>query len=88
MKQIWRFPLGIVDAQNVDMPEGARILTVQQQGACLCLWAIVDPDAAPRPRRILIAGTGHPCFDGLRYISTAQTAAGRLVWHVFEPEDA
>ena len=89
MKQIWKFPLKIADEQNVAMPAGARILTVHLLGDRLCLWAIVDPDAAPQPRRILIVETEHSrCFDGLRHISTVPTAYRWLVWHVFEQEDA
>ena len=88
MKQIREFQLLITEEQNVEMPEGAHILAAELLHERLFLWAIVDPDAVPRPRRILIAGTGHPrCFDGLRHISTLQSKWYSQIWHVFEPED-
>jgi hypothetical protein len=94
VKTIWKFPLHhAADEVSIDMPKGARILTVQMQGETPCLWAGVDPNAVLEARRILIMGTGHPrhelqWLDGdessLRYIGTVQMAGGQLVYHFFE----
>lgn len=88
---IWKFNLKITDRQTVEMPFGAEILSVQQQGSAgLQLWAIVDPDGAKEHRVIEIVGTGNPMQDvtkeGLArlHLATVQTNGGLLAWHVFE----
>ncbi len=88
MKAIWKFPLEITDEHTVRMPKGFEILCVQEQFNLLCLWALVDPDAGSLPVTILVRGTGHLIDGDLgRYVGTAQTSKGYLVWHVFVKED-
>jgi hypothetical protein len=85
MKRIFKYRLEIEDKQTIEMPAGAQILCVQTQSEGVKLWALVDDQAAPAPRTILIYGTGNPGpGDDVRYIGTAQMAKGALVWHVFE----
>lgn len=97
-----RYPLPIVDEQVVSMPEGATILSVARREGQrnvvvgvgshepVEMWALVDPDAPSRDRRIRIAGTGHPLpeADSLVHLGTVQIAQGQLVFHVFEIVDA
>lgn len=92
--RIWKFPLEITDEQTVELPAGARLLTVQMQKQygdrreTPCLWAIVDPEA-PRVRlRFRIVGTGNPFPDAedCSYLSTFQLEDGALVFHVFVNE--
>lgn len=83
---IWKFPLETTDEQVVDMPSGAKALTVQTQDGCACLWALVNPDNATVEHRLIrIYGTGHsiPKHPG-DYIGTYQLCNGALVFHVFE----
>lgn len=67
MKTIWKFPLDAADSQTIQMPEGAKILTVQVQDQAPSLWqdrtpflwALID-DANPlEARKIFIATTGN-----------------------------
>ena len=77
----------MADTQTVEMPEGAKILTVQMQGQTLCLWALVDvePELPKQNREIEIIGTGNQIIEApRRYIATTQ--CGPWVWHVFERE--
>lgn len=86
MSTIWKYELQGTDLQVVEMPLGARLLTVQVQDAQPCLWALVDPTADTGPRRIRIFGTGHPIAPSpasLRFIATFQLH-GVLVFHAFE----
>ena len=89
MKTIWKFPLAVVSPYQITMPKGAKILTVQRQGAHACLWAIVDPDAEKERRVFEIFGTGQSMHEGMgidrKYIGTFQ--ASEFVWHVFEREN-
>lgn len=87
-KTIWKFPLKKTDTQNIDIPKGAEILTVQAQGEIPFLWALVDPQTEMGNRTIEIFGTGHPVLYDMgvsrKYISTFQLFGGTLVLHVFE----
>lgn len=83
---IWKYPLVIADRQRIEMPKGAKILTVQAQDGQACLWALVNADEGEMETRdFVIYGTGHYVspLPGV-YIGTVQMAGGRLVWHVFE----
>lgn len=86
VKTVWKFPLRLVDEQEVSLPDGAKILCAQVQGATLCLWALVDPDKPAATRAIRIYGTGRPIpdSDSLVYVDTFQVERGALVFHVFE----
>lgn len=85
-KTIYKYPLEVTDLQELELPEGAEILTVQMQTGVPCLWALVDPTADKKCRLIRIAGTGHFLNDEIehRYIGTFQMAGGQLVFHAFE----
>jgi hypothetical protein len=85
MKTIYKYELAIDDTQELMLPEGAEILTVQMQDGYPRLWALVDPHAPKKRRYIDIYGTGHPVGDKHgQYLGTFQEHGGQLVWHVFE----
>lgn len=85
MKTIWKFPLEIKDVQEISVPAGAGIMTVQMQGGRPCLWAHLNQQDIFQKRRIFIVGTGHSVPEvNVRYIGTFQTAGGALVFHAFE----
>ena len=86
-KSIYKYQLKVTDKQNVVLPVGAEILTVQSQNEAPCLWAMVDEtEQRKTPRLIRTIGTGHPIehFAGLSYIGTYQIAGGSFVFHIFE----
>lgn len=90
MKQtIWKYPLRIVDEQHIEIPIGAKVLTVQMQGNAPYLWALVNPDARRESRFIRIFSTGdtmpeHKLISLLKYVATFQEEPNKIVWHVFE----
>jgi hypothetical protein len=85
MKRIFKFPLAIIDIQSIDMPEGAEILSVQNQNGAVCAWALCDPIAPLVGCEIRIVGTGNPTPDNPgKFLGTVQTYDGSLVWHIFE----
>jgi hypothetical protein len=88
---IWKYPIEIIDAQVVEMPEGATILDVQAQDDVPCIWALVDPEKPSETRTILTYGTGHPIDNRVamssRHIGTYQIKGGKLVFHVFISEE-
>ena len=85
--RVYKYHLEIDDEVRLQMPEGAKILTVQTQNGKPCIWAAVNPLCShTEERRFRIAGTGHNVDDALaeNYVGTFQMYDGRLVFHVFE----
>ncbi len=82
--RIWKFPLELADVQEVEMPSGAQLLSVDSQQGTLCLWAMVDLDSGTKERHVIdILGTGNPIESHHRsFIGTVQM--GTLVWHIFQ----
>lgn len=85
MRAIYKYPLETAEYQQVALPVGHKILSVQLQGRQLCLWAVVDVNQPSTVlREVYMVGTGHP-FDADQllphYFATVQQ--GVYVWHVF-----
>ena len=86
MFTIWKYPLSPREVQDLSMPDGAEILTVQTQKEQVCLWAKVDPQAPKVIRTFGVFGTGWEIVTtaSMRYIGTVQLEDGDFVYHVFE----
>ena len=84
--RIWKVTLDVTDRQNINIPQGAKLLTVQvQEGRDPQLWFLCNENEPMSTRIIAIYGTGNPIPDDPgEYISTFQEFNGELVWHVFE----
>ena len=82
--RIFKYPLLVTGRQDVEMPQGARILSVQVQRKVPVMWALVDPGKpADQKREIRMRGTGHDSTeDGSEFLDTIQLEAG-LVFHDF-----
>lgn len=90
MFQVWKFELVVAEAPVVQLPEGAKVLSVAERGdsgSGLEVWALVNTEAPMRKRRLRVVGTGHPFPDAeeCRFVGTVKTRVG-LVWHLFEVE--
>lgn len=83
MKTIWKFEIALEATQAIEMPRGAEIISVQFQHGVMCLWAIVDSNAAAEQRIIQVFGTGHD-FKAHNRKHLATLVQGAFVWHVFE----
>lgn len=82
---IWKFPLKTLPGlQDVVLPEGAKLLTVQMQHGTPMLWAVVDPHAPNlEVRQIELVSTGASPPANSTYISTYQVYGGAGVYHAF-----
>lgn len=83
MLKIYKYPLGIVDEQEIRIPGLFKILSVHKQRNQLCLWAIVDDDREIKSYFIEVIGTGNPFpyFCEREFIGTV--VMDPFVWHVF-----
>ncbi len=85
MNTVWKYTLPYADDMVVlEMPKGAKILSIQEQNTVITLWADVDPNASLVKRTIRWAGTGHPIDHYVCFIGTVQQHGGQLVWHFFD----
>jgi len=90
MKKIYKYSLEITDAQMIEMPEGAEVLTVQLQEEIPCIWAKVSPANKMVKYKVRIIGTGHAIYDDEtlgKYIGTYLIKGDRLVFHVWIKEE-
>lgn len=87
MKTIWKFPIPL-GAVPIEMPRGARVLSVGQQQDQPMLWALVDPAKDVERRVFLPLGTGHSLPDDVNveweFLGTTHLRGGAIVVHVFE----
>lgn len=82
---IWKATLKPIDAQQIEVPEGAELLCAREQHEQICVWFRCNPSAPKELRDIAIVGTGHPAPNSEgRYIGTASLMGGNLMFHVFE----
>ena len=84
MRAIYKYKLSVQDTVDLCIPEGAKILTLQMQQGCPCIWAEVNPQAPTEERTFAIRGTGHEFLAEHtgEYIGTVQD--GALVLHAYE----
>jgi hypothetical protein len=85
MKTVFKYDLD----SEIEMPEGAEILSLQCQRDKPCIWALVNPSEKMVKRYFLIQGTGHPVpQDGEllkeKFVGTILVQHGSLVFHVWE----
>lgn len=86
MLKVFKYAVPMIDEFTIGMPEGAQLLSFQEQHGDGQLWALVDPNAPTVERHFRLAGTGHPIVDprALHFVGTAQFHGGALVFHLFE----
>jgi len=80
---VWKFSL--YPFTTLDMPKGARILSIQVQHGQAQMWVFCDPSKPTETRTFEVHPTGVTfCSEGLEYLGTFQMAGGDLVFHAFE----
>lgn len=92
MAKVYKYDVPMAEVVTLELPEGARVLTVKMQGDHPKLWALVDPSQRLVTREFLLVGTGqeiaHPDTDAeaLPYLGSFQPGHG-LIFHLFELVD-
>lgn len=91
MQTIWKFPFELTDKFTIDMPKGAKVLTVQVQNEHPCIWALVNDKAPVEKRTFSLVGTGtsaNHITAHWRHVGSCQLQDGALVIHLFEESKA
>lgn len=86
MQVVWKYTLPLTPGLwfEVKMPQGARALDVQRQGADVVAWALVEPDAPPQSMWLRWYMTGEDVREEVEHVATVQF--GPIVLHLFERE--
>lgn len=83
---IYKYPLKAQEHQELELPLGAQILSVQAQRNEICIWALVNTGTINTEiRRVSIYPTGRSSSSTLdrEFLGTVQLHGGDLVFHVF-----
>lgn len=84
MKTIYKYSLEPLTKQFVSLPQKAKMLSVTEQKGKIVLYALVDTDEIPWPRKISIYGTGQFVDDEtLHFLGTVKLQGGEFMLHVF-----
>lgn len=94
--RIFKYPLKTTDEQVIEIPNGAKILTIQVQKKFMsgtdhtseqvCIWAMINEQSGMGRKKIVMFGTGHPIDSNknLEYIGSFQIHNGEQIYHAFE----
>ena len=85
---IWKYPVQVKDFFTLEMPAGAKFLSVQVQADTPQMWFVVDIDGREaETREFFVFGTGHECSTAsdMEFLGTFQLSGG-LVFHLFTKE--
>lgn len=90
MKTIWKFSLSHLERNEIKVPRGSKLLSVQVQCGRLFVWVLVGEKEASkcdyRTKVVSVYGTGFDVPDDPgRFVGTI--VDGEFVWHVFEKGD-
>lgn len=87
MRQIHKYTLSsFTDNSSVGMPQGAKILSVQEQHDSLVVWAEVDESLKHVIRNFYVAKTGLSYLpeEATNFVGTVQLQQGNYVVHVYD----
>lgn len=87
MLKVYKYTVLVQNCSSLELPRGAKILTVQEQHGEPQIWALVNPGNPMETRNFRLAGTGHPIEEDeevLNYIGTFQLLGGSFIGHLFE----
>jgi len=85
MKKIHKYPIAI-GISLIQMPAGAKILTVHEQHGSICIWAEINTERKLVDVTFRVHGTGHEIIEveNSKYIGTVFMDNGYKVWHVYK----
>lgn len=88
--QVWKFAVEPGEFK-LELPNGARVLTVQLQGKDPKIWILVDTTALPVTHTFVTIGTGHNAdvVQDYDYVGSFQIVDGddiQLVFHLFHEQ--
>lgn len=90
-KIIFKYQMPVLESFSMELPQGAEIIRMADQGGMFWLWAVVDTDLPAETRNFMAFKTGAaiPREPDLRYIGfCAVTVQMELGLYIFEVIDS
>lgn len=86
MLKIHKYPIRIEREQLVEMPVGAKILSIREVRGELVMWTLAEVNIAQCSRRIAMIGTGDPFSETLpgAFINTVLLNDYLVCLHFFD----
>lgn len=88
MKQIWKYKLKEEADNLLNVPKGAKFISVAEQYDCPVLYVLVDLDETRTEEWVITTvGTGQPIPDKIlsgKFLGTVPARGGLLVWHCWK----
>ena len=83
MNTIFKTELDICDFQTIELPQNYKILHIDKQDGCPCIWYECDSELPIVKLDIYCVGTGYRMDDlpPMKYIGTV--LIGDFVWHFY-----
>lgn len=85
MKTIYKYIIEITRQFAVKMPEGAKVIHVDEQFGKPFMWAMIDTNRPNTLHHFWVYGTGNeiPKDAAIVHVGSVITSRGSYVWHVF-----
>jgi hypothetical protein len=85
MLRVFKYQLGRTAEFSIEMPQGARVLSVGEQGMEAFIWALVEAGNPLEPVDFSIRTTGADAsgLDAAIYVGTFQVRHMGLVFHLW-----
>jgi hypothetical protein len=83
---IYKYTILVCDEFVLNLPVGAKLLSVAEQKGEMVLYAMVIPELPLRPVKIRVVGTGKPIPDDMsefKFLGTIKLYDGKLMFHIF-----
>ncbi|KAB2329434.1 DUF7352 domain-containing protein [Bacillus mesophilum] len=85
---IWKYVLKAGTLNEIDMPFGCELLSVETQGEDIVIYALVNTKEDKQQKvEVRTYGTGHDIdtnlTNGYKFLGTANLQAQSLMFHVF-----
>lgn len=77
--RVYKYPI----ANQMDLPEGAKLVKVENQDRMACAWFVVDIEAPVEARLFRVEGTGSS-WDNAEWEHRWTWMNGPFVWHLLE----
>lgn len=80
MNVIYKYPLVAATLQDIEMPIGTQVLSVQGQKNQICVWALVDTLQSEKKKvSFRVLSTGHEFYKHPgKFLGTVQKFDGEL----------
>lgn len=80
MRTVRKFALSYMPF-SLDLPDGFRVVLVEDQGIAPFMWVDLDTEAPKRSVLFRVFGTGHEIDPDAEHCGSWQS--GRFVWHLY-----